>query len=61
MGLSTNSEVAVMLDVSIEDIEALADELDVRDDEWRPSDVAAARELLEDEDEEDDLEGDEDE
>jgi hypothetical protein len=60
MGLSTNQDVAIMLGISSEDIEALADELDVPDDSWRPSDVAAARELLEDETEDDDFEDDDD-
>jgi hypothetical protein len=45
----TNEEVAGLLDVPVEDVEALADELDVPDDEWTPEDVNDAADLLDDE------------
>jgi ribonuclease E len=59
--LSTNAEVAALLGVDIEDVEALGDELGIDDDSWRPSDIENAEALLEDEDSEDEDSEDEDE
>ena len=50
----TNEEVAVLLNITIEDVEELGDELGIPDDEWSAQDVLEADRIIEEEDGEDD-------
>ncbi len=47
--MKTNAQVASLLDLPIDDVEALADELDVPDDEWTDDDIDEAEDLLDEE------------
>ena len=49
MALS-NNEAATVLHCDVEDVEALADDLDVDDHTWEAEDLLAATQLLDDED-----------
>jgi hypothetical protein len=61
MNYATNAHVAELLDLPIEDVEALADELGVPDDAWTAEDIDDAEALLDQEDDGDDDDDDPDE
>lgn len=60
MHFVTNGYVADLLDVSLEDVEALADELGVPDDRWDDEAIDEARALLDDDDDDDEDDDDDD-
>jgi hypothetical protein len=50
----TNDEVAELLGVDLEEVEGLADDLGIPDDQWTPEDVFEADRMLDGEAEDDD-------